>query len=108
MERNEFGKNINKVRKDRGMTADHLAEKCNINTVYLQQIEGGKRTPSLPVFISLCNALQISPDYILQDVLTNNEITQIKKIDELWRTSSPRQQKLVLAMIETVLSFEDQ
>lgn len=36
-----FGTRINKARKDRGLTAEKLAEACNINSTYLRQIEGG-------------------------------------------------------------------
>ena len=65
MEGKGLGKRINMVRKDRGFTADRLSELCNINATYLRQIEGGTKIPSLPVFINICNALKISPDYLL-------------------------------------------
>ena len=67
MEKNGLGKRINAVRKDRGLTADRLSEMCNINATYLRQIEGGVKMPSLSVFIDICKALKISPDYLLQD-----------------------------------------
>ena len=69
MECKALGKRINMVRKDRGFTADRLSELCNINATYLRQIEGGTKVPSLPVFINICNALKISPDYMLRDAL---------------------------------------
>ena len=107
MKENTLGKYLNKVRKEYGLTAEKLAEICNINTVYLQQIEGGKKTPSLPVFISLCNALRISPDYLLQHELDENEVTKIKEIEALWKNASPAQIDLVLEIIETVLAHKD-
>lgn len=58
-----FGTRINKARKDRGLTAEKLAEACNINSTYLRQIEGGKKLPSLPVFATLCRELRVSPNY---------------------------------------------
>ena len=67
METKGLGKRINMVRKDRGFTADRLSELCSINATYLRQIEGGTKVPSLPVFINICNALKISPDYLLRD-----------------------------------------
>lgn len=42
MDKKLFGTRINKARKDRGLTAEKLAEACNINSTYLRQIEGGK------------------------------------------------------------------
>lgn len=64
MEKNGLGKRINAVRKDRSLTADRLSEMCNINATYLRQIEGGVKMPSLSVFIDICKALKISPDYL--------------------------------------------
>ena len=74
MKQNKLGKRINEVRKARGLTADRLSEWCNINATYLRQIEGGAKMPSLPVFIDICKALHVSPDYLLQDELDETEI----------------------------------
>lgn len=98
-----LGKRINMVRKDRGFTADRLSELCNINATYLRQIEGGIKMPSLPVFIAICNALKISPDYLLQDVLVENEVSKIKELAELWESTSPSEQEIATAMIRAVL-----
>lgn len=103
MGRTGLGKRINEVRKDRSFTADKLSELCNINATYLRQIEGGVKIPSLPVFIDICNALRISPDYLLQDELGENEISKIKELEALWEDTSPGKQELALAMIKAVL-----
>lgn len=108
MERNGLGARINAARKDRGLTSDQLSELCNINATYLRQIEGGARMPSLTVFIDICNALRISPDYLLRDELEENEISRIKEVEVLWETKAPSQQKLALAMIKAALEFKDQ
>ncbi len=103
MEQNGLGKRINEVRKDRGFTADKLSELCNINATYLRQIEGGVKMPSLPVFIDICNALRISPDYLLQDELGENEISKIKELSQLWESVTPSQQVIASTMIQAVL-----
>ena len=65
MERKQLGRRIKEVRKERGLTADALSEQCHIDATYLRQIEGGSKTPSLPVF---CNAMRIlnlsADDYV--------------------------------------------
>ena len=43
--------------------------------------------PSLSVFIDICKALKISPDYLLQDELEENEISTIREIEALWKVS---------------------
>lgn len=105
MERKKLGKRINMVRKDRGFTADRLSELCHINATYLRQIEGGSKMPSLPVFIDLCNALRISPYYLLRDMLAENEVSRIRELAELWENTSPSQQEIATAMIRAVLEY---
>lgn len=80
MDEKGLGKRINMARKDRGYTADRLSELCSINATYLRQIEGGTKVPSLPVFINICNALKISPDYLLRDSLTDNDVSRIREL----------------------------
>lgn len=103
MEEKGLGKRINMARKDRHVTAEKLSELCNINATYLRQIEGGTKTPSLPVFISICNALKISPDYLLQDNLASNEISEIHELEQLWKNASPSQQEVAAVMIQALL-----
>lgn len=105
MEGKGLGKRINMVRKDRGLTADRLSELCNVNATYLRQIEGGTKVPSLPVFINICNALKISPDYLLQDSLVDNEISKIKELTEFWENTSPSEQGIASAIIQAVLNL---
>ena len=103
MEEKGLGKRINMARKERGYTADRLSELCSINATYLRQIEGGTKVPSLPVFINICNALKISPDYLLRDSLTDNDVSKIRELTELWESTSPNQQEIATAMIQAVL-----
>lgn len=107
MEKNGLGKRLNAVRKDKGLTSDKLSEMCNINATYLRQIEGGTKMPSLPVFISICNALKVSPDYLLRDELEENEVTAIWEIEELWEKVPPSRQALVLEMIRAALTHNE-
>ena len=106
MKRSDLGKRIHEVRKDRGLTADKLSELCSINATYLRQIESGVKMPSLPVFVDICNALRISPDYLLQDELSDNEVSKIKELEELWKDTTPSKQELALAIIKTVLEHD--
>lgn len=108
MEQNRLGKRINEVRRDRCLTAEKLSELCNINATYLRQIEGGSKVPSLPVFIDICKALHISPNYLLQDELGENEISKIQEIEKLWEDASPRKQELALTMIKAALEHTEQ
>ena len=105
MEKSTFylGKRINLARKDRGLTAEKLSELCSINATYLRQIEGGAKIPSLPVFIDLCNALEVSPAYLLQDSVKGHCPGDPKAVGELLDAATPTQQEMITAMLQAAL-----
>ena len=103
MEKKLLGKKINMARKDRGITGEKLSEACNINATYLRQIESGAKMPSLPVFISLCQELKVSPSYLLSDLLPDPEIQEMDAMCDLWQKASPKQIKMITSMIRSAL-----
>ena len=108
MDKKLLGKKINFSRKDKGLTSEKLSELCNINATYLRQIESGAKMPSLPVFISICRELKVSPSYLLADILSDPEIQEMDVLSELWEKASPKQIKMVNSMIRSALdNMED-
>lgn len=108
MDKKLFGKRINVARKEQKMTGEKLAEACNINSTYLRQIEAGTKLPSLPVFVTLCQALKASPSYLLIDSLDDNEVHDMDALFYLWKKATPSQIRMMTAMIQAALgSTED-
>ena len=58
-----LGKNIKKVRKEKGYTQDYVAEQINISTDLLRSIENGRNIGSITTLLNICNFLQVSPIY---------------------------------------------
>ena len=107
MDKKAFGKNVNKARKDRGITSEKLSELCNLNATYIRQIEAGAKIPSLPVFVLLCKNLKVSPSYLLSETLADCDIQEMDALIELWQNATPSQIKMVSAMVRSALdSFE--
>ena len=67
MQREFLGRRIKEARKLAKLTQEKLAEKINISTVYLGEIERGNKMPSIPVLIAIAEALDVSCDYLLRD-----------------------------------------
>jgi len=103
MDRKQLGKRIKEARKARGLTADKLSELCHIDDTYLRQIEGGTKSPSLPVFTDICNVLHISPAYLLKDSLNWNEYSNLGELARLWEKAAPAQIELVTAIVRAAL-----
>lgn len=100
---NSMGQRIKAARKAKGLTGEQLSELCHINATYFRQIEAGRKVPSLPVFVSLCRALAVSPTYLLEDCLNDNGLSGFNILSDLWKTASPDQIELVTTMIRSAL-----
>ena len=103
MERMQLGNRIRLARKDAGLTGERLSEICDINAAYLRQIECGSKTPSLPVFISLCKGLKVSPSYLLADVLPGCENQEIDALLQICKDASPQQIKIIVSTLKSFL-----
>lgn len=62
---NEVGKRIAKRRKELGLKQYEVCEMIDVNYKYLSNLETGRSAPSLELIMSLCEALQTTPDYFL-------------------------------------------
>ena len=71
-----MGARIANRRKQLDIKQNNLAEMIDISNNYMSGIECGKENPSLEVFIKLCNALQVTPDYLLLGNMHSNNIPQ--------------------------------
>ena len=100
-----MGPRIKATRKTQGITGEHLAELCHLNATYLRQIEAARKIPSLPVFICLCNTLQVSPTYLLTDSITQNELSDFAELAALWKSATPQQIELVTAMLRSAFTY---
>ena len=98
-----LGQRLKVARYDKGFTGEQLSELCYISEAYLRQIESGRKTPSLPVFISLCKVLEVSPTFLLADSIGKNELSGLGDLAALWSAATPGQLKLVTVIIHSVL-----
>lgn len=55
----KFGQRVRKLRKQKGLTQEKLAERAGIDYSYLNLIENGKRNPSLKVMAKLSRILGV-------------------------------------------------
>lgn len=64
-----IGKKIKKARLDKHYTQDTLAEKAGISTDLLRNIENSRNIGSLSTLLNLCNALEITPNFLFSDLM---------------------------------------
>ena len=104
MNRKALGKRLNKARKDRKITSENLSDVLDMSPVYIRQIESGKKIPSLPAFVNICNIINVSPDYLLSDSLKINAHDDYNKLWQKFCLLTPKQAELLIAMMEVMIN----
>lgn len=103
-----IGKNIRKYRLMRKLRQEDLAEKADLSINYVGAIERGEKTPSLESLISIINALGVSADMILADVLDNGYLVKdsllAQKLDKL----SAEDRSQIYDVIDTMIKHSKQ
>ena len=64
-----LGTRIKKLRHQKRLTQEQLAEKAGVSAPFIGHIERGSRVASLETLVAICNALETSPEYLLCDSL---------------------------------------
>ena len=65
MDYKDLGARVRVARRSRSLTQEELAEKVGISASFLGHIERGTRVASLETFVTLCNELSVTPEYLL-------------------------------------------
>lgn len=88
-----LGNRLRDIRIQKGHTQQALAQKANIGTVYLGEIERGLKMPSLNIFIKIVEALNVSADYVLRDELSSGGTYIFDEITDKLKNLTPQQRK---------------
>ncbi|MBP1543746.1 MAG: helix-turn-helix transcriptional regulator [Oscillospiraceae bacterium] len=98
-----IGARIKKIRKAQKITQDKLSELAGISPQHLSQIESAKTKLSLPALINICNALNVTTDKVLCDVLTADTAEQINEdIAEVFKDCTADEIYLMLSVAENL------
>ena len=80
MDQIAIGARIKAARERVHLTQEQLAEIVDISPTHMSVIERGVKTPKLDTFVRIANALGVSTDALLQDVVvpvTDNIVTEL-------------------------------
>ena len=104
MDREALGKRIRESRIKKGYTQQDLARRADIGVVYLSEIERGVKMPSLNIFIKIIDALDVSADYILRDMISTGREYICMEITEKLLTLTAHQRKTATDILNAYLN----
>lgn len=103
----KLGMFIRNGRLDKNLTQEQLAEKLDCNLSYLGNIERGKNTPSLRLFIGIIRILNLSADkFIYPDSDFPNDTYQ--QFLRILKQCTPKEQKILLENAHTLIENREE
>ena len=103
MNYDSIGKNIRSYRIKRKLRQEDLAEMTDLSVTYIGMVERGEKIPALETFIKILNALEVSADIILADVLKVGYEIKSSLLNEQINALSPTERDKVFDVIETLI-----
>lgn len=97
MNKVEIGRRIQEIRKERDMTREDLAEKAEISSKFVYEVEMGKKGLSAESVAKITRALATSSDYLLTGEGEKNP----KELEPL----TPREKKQLERVVRVVHEF---
>jgi len=99
----EIGNFIRKIRLEKNLTQEELAERAELSGNYLHEIEVGKRNPSLKIINGIAQSLGVTIDLLVNG---QDAYCHLMPITELITNCSPSQLKKIELIISTALDME--
>lgn len=100
---NGVGKKIKGYREAAGLKQEELAEIVDLSPNHLSAIERDVKTPKLETFIRIVNALNVTADEILVDVIDNGIKTRYTQIEERLSALPQTEQKKIMRILDTMI-----
>ena len=107
MDYEKIGQNIRRLRRAKGLSQEELAERIGISTTHMSHIETANTKLSLPVFVALADALEVS----MEDLLDTDTVRAIshsaKEIVTILERCDAKEAKIITDIVKAAKSSMD-
>ena len=103
MDLKAVGLRIKQAREAKNLTQENLAALVDLSPTHISVIERGMKTVRLAKFIAIANALDVSADSLLVDVVTHSVDGLANGLPEAIRTLPPDEQKRLMKALKAYL-----
>lgn len=102
-----IGTRIKEAREAKGLTQEQLAEIVGLSSTHISVIERGVKAPKLETFIEIANALDVTSDSLLLDVLDNSLQITATELSEQIKRLPPKEQRKILKAVRVLVEEEN-
>lgn len=96
MDLKAVGQRIKAAREAKNLTQEELAALVNLSTTHVSVIERGLKVTKFDTFVAIANALDISADALLIDVVTHSVTGVTNELSEMIEKLPKNEQKRIL------------
>jgi transcriptional regulator with XRE-family HTH domain len=92
----KVGERVRQARKQRGLSQTQLAEAAQVSPSHISDLENGKKTIGLDIFMRITEALQVSADSILQTNVPEVMVTFKAEYSEVLDDCNPEEARFLI------------
>ena len=101
-----LGKRIAKRRRELGLTQVEVNARAELSDKYLSNIETARSIPSIDVLMRICEALSVTPDYLLTGMLIKENTEMSDRISDKTKSLSVNKMKLLDSFVDWLIENE--
>lgn len=107
MDWSSIGRNLRIYRRESGLRQEDLARAAGVSGNYIGMVERGEKIPSLETLVALLNALHISADMVLTDVVdTGYTVKQSMLAERIGRLPAAERER-IYAVVDLLVRYAD-
>ena len=99
-----IGLRIKEARRERKISQAELAEKLEISISHMSEIENGKTSFSIDIFMRMTEILQVSADMLLRTNVPEVDVIYADEFRELMKDCSSDEKEAMLQMLRNMKS----
>ena len=103
MDGKAVGRRIKEAREKRHLTQEELAARIDISPTHVSVIERGTKIPRLDTFVAIANALEVSGDALLLDVVDHAAESQASDLSAALEGLPWEETRRILKVVRTLM-----
>lgn len=103
MDLKAVGQRIKAAREAKNLTQEGLAALVNLSTTHVSVIERGLKVTKLDTFVAIANALDVSADALLIDVVTHSVTCVTNELSDMIGKLPKDEQKRILNAVRALV-----
>ena len=103
MDLKAVGQRIKAARETKNLTQEELAALVNLSTTHVSMIERGLKVTKLDTFVAIANALDVSADALLIDVVTHSVTGVTNELSDMIGKLPKDEQKRILNAVRALV-----